>query len=490
MNQINPNSLKIVKGLPPIAKKGDKVSIDTEFFGQDKNRLHRPHGQFAYMGCTFDGVKVYYITDPAEIQEFLDRLNEAVWIFVNAKYDITQLRRFATISDRKRLWDCFLIEQIMYSGYYGDFSLADMARRRLDLYLTKDIRQTFSETNLEAPEGQSDPSTGISKEQLNYASIDVVATWRVYQSQRAEIDENDLTIWKEIELPFLWTLLDMRGMTMDLKAWTELYEKNRADADKIQMSYIEFDQEKYTLADAIKKKKYTGINLGSPAQVKAEIERRGYQIKSTNEDEIKHLSDDEFVQDVLEFRGKSKLASTYGSSWVKKELIEEDGKVYSAFNQMGASTGRLSSSKPNVENIPVRETPEFRKAFIAEPGYVLIDADWSSQEPRIAAYLSKDEKLIQIFKDKLDVYIESARLMFGWELDRKDPRRKDRMKPTVLGASYGLTEYGMEKKYGIPKEEGRELLDTFFDTFQGMRDWKESQQKIKDVVTTIYGRKF
>lgn len=493
MNQINPKSLKIVHRLPPFAAKGDKVAIDSEFFGQDKNRLHRPHGQFAFLGCTFDGETIYYITDSGQIQDFFDRLDQGVWIFHHAKYDLTQLRRFAHIPNRKKLWDTMLIEQIQYSGYYNEFSLADVARRRLDVYLPKETRKSFSD----APEGHSGASTEMSPEQIEYSATDVAVTFRVYQSQRAEIDETDLGIWKDIELPTLWSLLSMRGMKMDVDAWTALYEKNKSDADNLLMKYIDFDQEKYALEDAVKKKKYTGISLGSNDQVGKEILRRGYKLPktktgkpSTGEDDIKHLVDDEFVQDVLEYRGKKKLASTYGKSWISKGLIEEDGLIYSDFYQIGAATGRFSSSKPNVENIPVRETPEFRKCFVARDGYVLIDADWSAQEPRIAAYLSQDEQLIRIFKEHKDVYIESARLMFGWELDKKDPRRKERMKPTVLGASYGLTEFGMEKKYQIPKDEGKELLDTFFDTFTGMRDWKKEQIQKKDYVTTIYGRKY
>lgn len=143
MNQIDPKSLKIIKGLPPVAKKGDKVAIDSEFYGQTKGRLHRPHGMFAFLGCTFDGKTVYYITDADQIQEFFDRLEKAVWIFHHAKYDITQLRKYANIPSRKRLWDTMLIDQIQYSGFYDTFSLSDLARRRLSVYLPKDVRDEF-----------------------------------------------------------------------------------------------------------------------------------------------------------------------------------------------------------------------------------------------------------------------------------------------------------------------------------------------------------
>lgn len=481
MKIINPKDLKIINKLPPVAKKGDKVSIDSEFFGQTKEKLHRPHGVFAYLGCSFDGETVYYITDKDEIQEFYNRLDAAVHIYVNAKYDINQLRRFAKIPPRKLLYDAMLIEQIRFSGYYNTFGLADLARRYLDIYMTKEIRQEFSESDT------------LSKEQIEYACVDVAATWRVYKEQRAQIDENDLNIWKDIELPFLWVLLDTMGIKMDRKAWISLYEKNRGDAIAIQKKYMNNPEilDGMSLEDSKKKKKFDGVNLASWQQVSKHLHSRGIRVSSTQEDNLTPHKGDEFVDDLLEYRGKMKAAGTYGRNWEDDGYIESDDRVYSNFFQIGAATGRLSSSNPNVENIPVRETPEFRKCFIADKGNILIDADWSSQEPRIAAYLSQDEKLIEIFNSKKDVYIESARLMFGWELDKKDERRKTRMKPTVLGACYGLTEYGMKNKYDIPIDEGRELLETFFDTFEDMAEWRKSQRKRdKEYVTTIYGRKF
>lgn len=483
MNIANPKTLTIINSLPPVAKKGDRIALDTEFFNQEKRKLHRPHGDFAFLGCSYDGVTVYYITDETQIQEFMNRIDAGVHVWFNAKYDYVQLRRFAEMPRRKNLWDSMLIEQLMWSGYYSDFSLKDLVRRYLDTYMEKETREEFS----------NNPDKIMTQDMINYSCLDVAYTWKVFKVQREKICENDLRIWREIELPFMWTILSMWGMGMDVNAWKALYWQNYNDALNVQKKYTEnpdiFDTVSWD--EAIKKKKFRGINLGSWQQVKAEMARQGYSVKSTQEDDIKIYADEcEFVRDVLEFRGKRKAAGTYGINWIEDGLIEENGRVYSSFHQIGAATGRLSSSNPNVENIPVRETPEFRKCFVARPGYVLVDADWSAQEPRIFAYLSQDEKLIQIFKEHKDVYIEAARLMFGWELDKKDPRRKERMKPTVLGACYGLTEYGMENKYEIPKDEGKELLDTFFDTFEGAAEYKRKQQRIRDHVDTIRGRKF
>ena len=216
MNQINPKELRMINSLPPLAVRGDKISVDSEFFNQTKVRLHRPHGDMAFLGCSFDGQTVYYITDDSQVQEFYDRIDAGVHIYVHAKYDITQLSRFANIPPRNLLWDCMLIEQVMYSGYYNDFGLADLARRYLDVYMPKEVRSEFSEND----------TLSLSREQLEYACTDVAATWRVYKAQRAIIDETDLEIWKKIELPFLWTILSMGGIKLDVEKWTKLAKEN------------------------------------------------------------------------------------------------------------------------------------------------------------------------------------------------------------------------------------------------------------------------
>lgn len=149
-----------------------------------------------------------------------------------------------------------------------------------------------------------------------------------------------------------------------------------------------------------------------------------------------------------------------------------------------------SSSEPNVENIPVRDGNQFRECFISQPGYVLVDADFSAQEPRVWSYISGDCEMQQIFRDKKDIYIYFAKEGFGWDLDKKDPRRSKRMKPTVLGAIFGLTKYGLLQKDQIPLEEGDELLNAFWKVFKRSKEYKDEIQKTHDYVQTVYGRKY
>ena len=140
MKTIDPKSLIIhVDDAMPYAWEGDKVGIDTEFFGMDKNRLHRPHGRFAAMGCTYNGTEVWIITDQNSVPDFMNRIDKGVHIYQNAKFDIGQIRRYCSYPDRKLIWDTMIMEQIMFAGWYSasEFSLADPRYVTYDLITKK-----------------------------------------------------------------------------------------------------------------------------------------------------------------------------------------------------------------------------------------------------------------------------------------------------------------------------------------------------------------
>ncbi len=505
MKQIDPKSLIIhVNETIPESYREDRIAIDTEFAGMDGNRLHRPHGKFSGMGCSFDGQEVWIITDEKKIPQFMKQLDEGVHIYQNAKFDIGQIRRYTDYPDRTRIWDTMIMEQIMFAGWYSasEFSLADLSRRWLDCYMDKSVREQF-----ETSDGE------MTREQIEYLAVDVVTTWRVYQKQREHADENDLNVWKNIDRPAMYSVLKLGGMKLDTVSWTKLYEFNIAEANRIQDKYgkldiIEEERDAHVVLNfdddgnevgigtfipyrKSKKPKWTGINLASPVQVKNELLRLGYKLDGTDEKALAPILEEcEFARDVLEFRGRSKAAKTYGIKWIE-EHVEADGRVYSDFFINGAATGRFSSSKPNVENIPVRDGSQFRECFVAAEDYVLVDADFSTQEPRVWSYLAEDTDMQQIFKDKRDIYIDFAKLGFGWEITKDDERRQKRMKPTVLGAIFGLTEHGLLRKDQIPLEEGKELLHAFWNVaFPQSREYADQIRKTKDYVQTIYGRKY
>ena len=312
--------IDVVMGLPPKMDKKARIAIDLEIFGMEKKKLHRPTGQFGSLQC-YDGKTAYIIFEQNQIQEFLNRINDGVWIFHHAKFDVFHLRRWAIVPPRKRIWDTMLIEQIMFGGFYNGFSLSDVARRWCDIYLPKEERKEF------------ESSASLTDEMIKYAVRDAVATYEVYRKQRKAISSDELNIWKHIEREFLWTLLSMDGTSLDVDAWLEVAQGMRKRADEIQARY--------------------DINLNSPKQVLEHLRNLGYKVDSTGKDILKKLAADEcdFAVDVLEFRTNSKRASTYGDNFIEK-YVEQDGRIYSDIHQMGAETGRTSSRNPNLQNIP------------------------------------------------------------------------------------------------------------------------------------------
>jgi len=141
-----------------------------------------------------------------------------------------------------------------------------------------------------------------------------------------------------------------------------------------------------------------------------------------------------------------------------------------------------------MQQIPIRDTPEFRECFVARPGHKLIIADYSAQEPRLSAYVSHDKQLIQWFKEDKDVYIELGKCIFGKTLTKKDPERQT-MKSTVLGLTYGMSEYGLAEREGISKEEAAGLIADVLSILPDMAVYMEKQRRNKTKVTTPFGRK-
>jgi DNA polymerase-1 len=480
MNIANPKDIKIIHGLPPVAKKGDKISMDTEFFGMEKRRLHRPHGTFAYLGCSYDGETVYYTEDEEQIAEFLQRLEAGVWIFANSKFDIRQLRRYANIPDRKNLWDVILIEQIQYSGYYNEFALNDLVRRYLDTYLPKDVREEFSD------------AVSLTREQIEYASLDVAYTWKVFSEQRKNISDDDLRIWREIELPFMWTILSMSGIRLDTEKWSALAIENGRIAQKIQDKYGHWV---IIPAEGRKKEKqvFEGVNLNSPAQVKNHFASGGVNLKSTDAEALEKIIEDgdddsfefRFASDLLTYRTYAKRASTYGLKFIE-DHVEADRKIYADIYQIGAETGRTSCRAPNLQNQP-HETA-YRECFICDDDEVVIVADWSAQEPKFAAFLSGDEGLMDALNSDEKLYVRVARDILNISITKSDPEYKH-MKSTVLGIFYGMSAVGLAATIGVTEEVAQEYINAFLETYPGVKEYMRKQKHAKDYVTSVSGRK-
>lgn len=501
MNRLNPNDYNIILNrIPPKLFEFDTVALDTEFFGQDKNRLHRPHGTFASLQATWNCKDIYVITDAGLLPAFFEAIDEAKPVWFNAAYDYVQLRDIMPaddelgvsewLIDRNDLWDCMVAEQVMYSGYYASFSLAACVRRSLGIFLDKSVREGFGKKETKKSKKKIEEDAGpriMTDEEIRYSALDVVATLMLHHEQVSKISQTDREILEKIDIPFLWTVIDSRGVMFDSVRWIEIAEEKEGRAsplwDTINKSYNVDGKP---------------LNMRSGAQLKAFLKLNGINVKSTQAKELQKFAGKHPVIDaVLAYKPDHKNSSTYGEGWL--DYVESDGRIYPAWKMNGAVTGRSTCNNPPMQTIPVRKEKIYRECFVAGEGNTYLIADYSSQEPRIMAYKSQDEKLIGIFERGDDVYIAVGAEVFGETFDKKDKRRGE-MKTLVLGLDYGMTPVGLLRKLkeNNPSDEqyteeyAEWLVNTFFEKFPGVKQYIQdqiSQAKKLGYVESIFGRK-
>jgi len=466
--------MDVIISVPPKLNKSDWVSIDIELFNAIKHKLHLPTtGEFAMASfcSSSEPEKVYVIRDEKNIEQALDNVKDATWIFHNASFDITHLRRWTEIKPRNKLWDTMIIERIMCGGLYDKegYSLENVVRRRLDVRMDKEIRKTFTDNK----------EKKLTKEQIIYGATDAYLTLRVCEHQKKQITKKDFRVWTNIDRGAMWAIIDFKGMRIDVDAWTQLANQNQETADNIA--------------------KTLDINPNSPQQVKKLLSENGFKRLQNTERKtldrmmIKYPNAKAFeiTKTILEYRTYQKRASTYGLNLIKKHLENEDNVdvIHAGYWVVGTEHGRTSSTNPNFQNIPVREVKDFRKCFIARPNHKLIICDMGQQETRISAYLSDDKKLIELLSDiTIDIFVAMTKLMYKIEILQNDPFRK-KTKNTVYGVNYGMSAEGFAERYGGTPEEAQEAIDLYFHTFPGLYSWIIKQKKKRNFVETIYGRR-
>lgn len=459
--------MNIYRGIiPPPQPKNVDVGIDVELFKANKHKLHLPTtGEFAC--CSFyvpDGV--YVVTDTKDIPESLHNVRDGVWIFHNAKFDLTHLRRWANIRPRKKIWDTMLFEQIIWSGYYERFALKHLVRRYLNIYLDKEARDQF------------ETATELTSELVEYSAKDPYYTVLAKKAQMNHITKTEMMIWKEIERPYMWALLASQPIRIDRDKWVEVYKKNVKHVEEIENS-LDF-------------------NPGSWQQIKDKLIPLGFKglpdtqaktlIKFINK--YPDCEATPIAKQILTYKKYAKRASTYGENWISKyaEQTYRGWYIKPNWHQIGTETGGTSSSNPAIQTVPARDTLEFRECFIASEGNKLIIADYSQQEPRITAYVAKDKNMVKAFMAGDDLYCSIAQYLYGERIEKTDPRRK-KTKATLLGIDYGMSAWRLAKEYDLPVDEAKEAINLVLNKFPGLKRYVQGQKKQKKYVTSVLGRK-
>lgn len=464
-------------------------SFDTETTGLDplKSELVGMSFSFAEHEAYYVPISSEYTIAKKTVEKFKCFFeNENILkIGQNIKYDILVLKKY-DVHVKGKLFDTMI----------AHYLLNPELRHNMD-YLAETYLgyQTIHIEELIGPKGKNQLNMRhINPEKIcNYACEDADITLQLYTILEKKIEEQELNrLLYDIELPLIYVLADMEytGVKLDKSALAE-YSK------KLTNELISIESEIY-------KEAKIEFNINSAKQVgevlfdKLQIVEKPKKTKTgqyvTSEETLQNLKNAHpIVGKILDYRGLKKLLSTYVDAL--PQLVDpKDGKLHTSYNQTVTSTGRLSSSNPNLQNIPIREDQgkEIRKAFIANDGCKFLSSDYSQVELRIMAHLSNDSNMIDAFNSGEDIHAATASKIFKVpiELVTSDMRRK--AKTANFGIIYGISVFGLAERLNIPRSEAKQLIDGYFETYPQVKEYMDKSIEMareKGYVETLFGRK-
>lgn len=317
--------------------------------------------------------------------------------------------------------------------------------------------------------------------------------WMLAEKLRTDLTEKGFKkLFDEIEMPLVAPLARMEryGIEVDSKYLAKLDKKLSAELEKISKKIYKLAGKEFNIASPQQVSEVLFETLELSA---AGIKRGKSGGVSTAAGELEKLAGKhEIIDSILEHREISKLLSTYVQALPK--LIAADGRVHTTFNQAVVATGRLSSSNPNLQNIPVRSElgRDIRGAFVAADGYELLSCDYSQFELRIAAHLANDKKLIEIFEAGLDVHTATAAEIHGVALEAVTKEMRQSAKEVNFGVMYGMGAWGLAERTGLSREEARAFIDKYMQTFSGLANYLEETKVIArklGYAETMFGRR-
>ena len=314
---------------------------------------------------------------------------------------------------------------------------------------------------------------------------------RLWNTFGEMLDDAERKLYFEIEKPLSVLLFEMElsGVSIDRGALEEFSVRYGTELKELTQKIYALAGETFNLNSPVQLGNilFEKLRIGSGSKSKG---KRNY---STTAEVLEKYADDyEIVRLLLRYRQIQKLNSTYVEGF--RPLIGSDGKVHTTYNQMNTSTGRLSSANPNLQNIPVRndEGKELRKLFIASPGNVLIDADYSQIELRLLAHFSGCKELIEAYREHRDIHAITASQVFGVPLDKVTPQMRRSAKAVNFGIIYGISSFGLAKDLGISAKRAGEYIDKYFQTYSDVKKYMDEnveRAKRDGYITTLCGRR-
>ncbi|MEZ8885484.1 DNA polymerase I [Vibrio sp. 10N.222.54.F6] len=403
----------------------------------------------------------------------------------NLKYDMSVLARYGI--EMKGIKHDTMLASYVFNSVGGKHDMDSLALRFLqhscisfEQIAGKGKKQlTFNQIEL----GEASP----------YAAEDADVTLRLHNRlmENIEQDEKLKAIYEEIEVPLIPVMsrIERTGVFIDDMLLG-------AQSQEIAVRLDELEQKAYEIAEQ-------EFNMNSPKQLQAILfEKMGLPVikktpsgaPSTNEEVLQELAlDYPLPKLIIEYRGLAKLKSTYTDK-LPKMINAETGRVHTSYHQAVTATGRLSSTDPNLQNIPIRneEGRRIRQAFVAQHGWKILAVDYSQIELRIMAHLSGDKALLEAFQQGKDIHAATAAEIIGVDIESVTTEQRRRAKAVNFGLIYGMSAFGLAKQLGIPRGEAQHYMDTYFERYPGVMQYMEDTRSAaseQGFVETIYGRR-
>jgi DNA polymerase-1 len=324
------------------------------------------------------------------------------------------------------------------------------------------------------------------EKQCAYACANACNVRKLYDMTIAKIAEYHMTdLYRNIEMPLSGILYEMEreGITCDIKVLDRIASETSEKIDALQSQIYKEAGREFNINSTKQLGDVLYDDLALPSGKK----------RSTAADKLEKLVGiHPIIEEILEYRKLSKIYSTYAEGL--KKYIEKDGRIHTIYNQCATQTGRLSSSEPNLQNISVRDEQgrEIRKAFLADPGCVLISSDYHQIELRMLAHMAEEPGLIDAFNSGIDVHTKTAMDVFGVKMEDVTPLMRRRAKVVNFGIVYGISDFGLAQQLGTSRAEAKQFIDTYYEKYPGIRRYMDgivAECQKNGYVTTICGRR-
>lgn len=406
----------------------------------------------------------------------------------NIKFDMQMLAAYG-VTLRGHLFDTMLAHYLLNPDARHNL---DLLAQNLLGYQTIKIEELIGRKNAQQLSMRQVPPDKL----VPYACQDADIALKLKQKLKPMLDQQKLTtLYSTIEEPLIEVIstMERNGVRIDSNSLNDYGQVLKAQIDTL-------ERDIRNLGDA------PHLNVSSPKQLgellfvklkiaaSAKTTSKSKQFSTSESELMKYVDKHPIVAKILEYRSLKKLLSTYVET-LPQLVNARTGRIHASFNQAVASTGRLSSNNPNLQNIPIRDQNgrEIRKAFIpADPEHLLLSADYSQIELRIMAHVSGDEHMLRAFRNGEDIHAATAAKIFKVPLNEVTPEQRSRAKTANFGMIYGISAFGLAQRMGISRTEAKELIDSYFQTYQGIQNYMRNSVAVareRGEVQTIFGRR-